>query len=150
MCRLFPKVQIFIFFNKWDYDKSLNNFSWKKSQILCFFRRWTKGSKRVLIVDIIRNRLHWIILYILTYKSILVKTADFAQKRPKSDENHILYHRSWETRLNLLFQFAPEKLGRFERQCWNFLTFQNGLFFLFRLRAKFVRFPVVYDFISVL
>ncbi len=36
---------------------------------------------------------------------------------------------SYWTRINLLFQFAPEKLGRFERQCWNFLAFQNVLFF---------------------
>ncbi len=37
--------------------------------------------------------------------------------------------RSQETRINLLFQFAPEKLGRFETQCWNFGVFLKHAFF---------------------
>ncbi len=32
-------------------------------------------------------------------------------------------HRSRETRINLVFQFAPEKLGRFESKGQNFLVF---------------------------
>ncbi len=53
-------------------------------------------------------------------------------------------HRSRETRINSVFQFAPGKLGRFETRGWNFLVFKNLLFFPIRPRAKFVRFPVVY------
>jgi hypothetical protein len=51
-----------------------------------------------------------------------------------------------ETRINLVFQFAPEKLGRFESKGYTFLVFLNVLFFPIRPRAKLVRFPVVYDY----
>jgi hypothetical protein len=34
-----------------------------------------------------------------------------------------LVHRSRETRINFVFQFAPEKLGCFETKGWNFLVF---------------------------
>ncbi len=34
-----------------------------------------------------------------------------------------LSHWSWETRINLLFQFAAEKLGQFEKQCKNLQFF---------------------------
>ncbi len=50
-------------------------------------------------------------------------------------------HRSRETRMNLVFQFAPEKLGHFETKCRNFPVL---LFFPIQPRAKYVRFPVVY------
>jgi hypothetical protein len=32
-------------------------------------------------------------------------------------------HRSRETRIDLVFQFTPEKLGRFETAGWSFLVF---------------------------
>jgi hypothetical protein len=34
-----------------------------------------------------------------------------------------------ETRINLVFQLAPEKLGRFETKGWNFLAFKTCYFF---------------------
>ncbi len=36
---------------------------------------------------------------------------------------------SRESRINLVFQLAPEKLGRFETKGWNFLVLKNVLFF---------------------
>jgi hypothetical protein len=54
-------------------------------------------------------------------------------------------HRSRETRINLVFQFAPEKLGHFETKGWNFLVFNlKRAIFPIWPRAKFVRFTVVY------
>ncbi len=41
---------------------------------------------------------------------------------------YLPHHRSRETRINLLFQFVPEKLGRFKTQYSNFLVFKNVLF----------------------
>jgi hypothetical protein len=37
-------------------------------------------------------------------------------------------HRSWETRINLLFQFAAKKLGRFEKHCKNLQIFKRAIF----------------------
>ena len=41
----------------------------------------------------------------------------------------MLDHRSRETPINWLFQFAPEKLHRFEKLGRNLLVFKNGLFY---------------------
>ncbi len=38
-------------------------------------------------------------------------------------------HRSRDPRINLLFQFVPEKLGRFETKGWNFLVFLKHAIF---------------------
>ncbi len=53
-------------------------------------------------------------------------------------------HRSRETRVNLLFQFAPEKLGRFENTTKIYI-FSKLAIFPIRPIAKLVRSPVVYD-----
>ncbi len=45
-------------------------------------------------------------------------------------------------KLGLLFQFALEKLGRFEKHCRNLLVFKRSIFFN-RPIAKLVRSPVV-------
>ena len=56
-----------------------------------------------------------------------------------------LKHRSRETRIKWLFRFAPEKLGRFEKQCKDLSAFQNEIFFFqFPPAEKLVRSPVVF------
>ena len=49
-----------------------------------------------------------------------------------------------KTRNNWIFQFDPEKLGRFEKHCKDILVFQNGLFFPIHPAGKPVRSSVVY------
>ncbi len=44
-----------------------------------------------------------------------------------------------EAQINLLFQFDSEKLGRFEKHCWEFLVYQNVLSFIMHPRATFGR-----------
>ncbi len=58
--------------------------------------------------------------------------------------SRIQSHRFPETRINLLFQFDPEKLGRFEKTLPQITSFKGFLFFPIRPIAKFVRSPVVY------
>ncbi len=48
--------------------------------------------------------------------------------QPKLNQLNFI-HRSRETRLNLLFQFALEKIGCFYKHRRDFLVFQNLLFF---------------------
>ena len=65
--------------------------------------------------------------------------------QPKLNQLNFI-HRSRETRLNLLFQFALEKIGCFYKHQRYFLVFQNLLFFPISPTARFVRSPVVYVF----
>ncbi len=40
-----------------------------------------------------------------------------------ADNGDARNHRSLEIRINLVSQFSPEKLSRFETKGWNFLVF---------------------------
>ena len=55
-----------------------------------------------------------------------------------------IQHRSRETRMNWLFKFAQEKLGRFENLCRYLSIFKTDYFFQFSPAGKLVQSPVVY------
>ncbi len=75
---------------------------------------------------------HYSILYDIICLSLLLEKVNFCDTS------------QMETRIELLFQFAPEKLGRFEKHCKNLQIFKRAIFFRICPVSKLVRSPVVY------